>query len=86
MTLAEEVTAADFSDLIALVRREQRRYDFPSFFEQPDALYSAEQVSFRQQCYGPLFDDPETLAFLCDFGPQSIGQYSQSIDGSDPAR
>lgn len=53
-----------FEDYVLSVLAEQARRELPSFMEDPEALYSAEQVAFRREVYAPYLDRPEGMTFL----------------------
>ncbi len=67
--LVDEMLASDpvdgeiFYKLIAEVVDQQSRRGL-SVWQSRDAMYTAEQVAFRAECYGRLLENPRTLEYL----------------------
>jgi hypothetical protein len=54
----------DFSQLVQSAMQESTNRKLPSFMEDPENTYGPEQLSFREEVYGPLRKDPRTRELL----------------------
>jgi hypothetical protein len=57
-------TADDFDKLVRAAFARSRELKLKSSWEDPDAPKSAEQVAFRREVYGPIYEDTKGLALM----------------------